>query len=167
MSLNQEWLRIWRERSFKNMTAHYRVSELYERRGRNVTKLNITFAIAVLFLANSRILDLWMASSYDGLFISCAGLGTVLTAAWQYINRYEERAAQHRLAASEYSALRREIDLVLHSQLPETQVAIIRAKADLLAKHTPLVEAKMWKRADQYVDEQRKVEQELAKRDTS
>jgi hypothetical protein len=147
------------------MTAHYRVSELYERRGRRITKLNIAFAISVLFLANSKILDLWMASPYDGLVVSIAGLGTVLTAAWQYISRYEERAAQHRLAAAEYSSLRRELDLYIHTHPSEVQVAILQCKADFLAKHTPLVEAKIWAKADEYVSKQRAHERKIEQRE--
>src|SRR5271167_1710707 len=108
-----EWLRLCHERLWINLLAHYRLSEKYERRGRFYTKLNILFAISVLFFSNSKILDSLTGGNHYGVVISVAGLGTVLTAALQYINRYEERAALHKLAGSEYSILRREGEILL------------------------------------------------------
>ena len=104
------------------------------------------FAIAVLFFANSTLLeaDYFHALSAK-LIIGIAGLGTVLTAALQYINRFEERAAQHKLAGSEFSNLKRRIERYLAIEAVDDQIIhTISRETNYLAKNCPLVERTFW-----------------------
>jgi hypothetical protein len=160
ISQKMQLLRIWHSRLILTSTAHYRVSETYERQGRIYTKLNIIFAIAVLFFANSRLLDTFILDAHAGFIISIAGLGTMLTAALQYINRYEERAAQHKLAGSEYSILKRQIERCLANGISSDELEErLKLDYDLLAKHCPLVEHKFWKGVVKAVEPHKKREE--------
>jgi hypothetical protein len=153
-------LRIWHSRLILTSTAHYRVSETYERRGRAYTQLNVIFATAVLFFSNSHLLEAFVSVPYVGFFLSIAGLGTVLTATLQYINRYEERAAQHKLAGSEYSILKRNIERRLAAGAADEVVEErLQLDYDLLAKHCPLVEHKFWKGVVEAVQPHKKREE--------
>jgi hypothetical protein len=124
------------------------------------TKLNILFAIAVLFFANSKILESLTGGNHYTVVISIAGLGTVLTAALQYINRYEERAALHKLAGSEYSALRREVETLLSEpSISDDAINRIRISCDFLAKHGPVVEAHLWRKVGKIVPIDKRIEE--------
>jgi hypothetical protein len=121
---------------------------------------HIIFAIAVLFFANSRLLDTFILDAHAGFIISIAGLGTMLTAALQYINRYEERAAQHKLAGSEYSILKRQIERCLANGISSDELEErLKLDYDLLAKHCPLVEHKFWKGVVKAVEPHKKREE--------
>jgi hypothetical protein len=128
------------------------------------TKLNMVFAIAVLFFANSKLIDSALADEHYGLAVSLAGLGTVITAALQYINRYEERAVLHRLVAAEYSTLRRELEMNLDTPISDSTMIRVQTKCDVLASHTPSVPSWIWPRVTKVISGHKETEEALVRK---
>jgi hypothetical protein len=142
----KQLLTAWKDRAFYAATAHYRASEKYEFRNKLLTLINIISAITVLFAANNKLLA--TNSSFAQLVLAVASLFTVLSTAVQYLLRYEERAMQHKLAANEFSNLKRKIERYLSiNDISNSLIHNLNRDYNFISKHYPLVSQYMWKRA--------------------
>lgn len=146
----------WKLRLFYTASAHYRAAERYESSGRKLTVVNMLAAIAVLFLSNNHgLLDGMLGGlGSPGKLVAIAGLITVLTSAFQYVMRFEERSSSHRAAGGEFSNIRRKIERYLTvDQIDNDLIHTINRDYNFVTKSAPIVSQGIWRKAQGNKDE--------------
>jgi hypothetical protein len=137
----------WKDRAFYAALAHYSSSESYELRNKILTITNMISAICVLFAANNKLIT-GNASFVDDVVVAVASLFTVLSTAVQFLLRYEERSTQHKLAANEFSNLKRKIERYLSiNEISNSLIHNINRDYNFISKNYPLVSHYIWKKA--------------------
>lgn len=140
-------LLAWKDRAFYAATAHYLASERYELRNKILTLVNMSSAITVLFVANHRLFASYN-SLIEEIILATASLLTVLLSASQYLLKYDERANQHKLAANDFSTLKRKIERYLTiDDLSNSLLHNLNRHYDFIGRTYPLVSHYMWRKA--------------------
>jgi hypothetical protein len=69
--------------------------------------------------------------------------------------KFSERAEKHRIAASKYGALRRELEEILAAaeEITRETIAPLRQRIDRLAEEAPPVPDKIWSRRQNVIEE--------------
>jgi hypothetical protein len=136
----------WQVRAYNAATAHYRASETYEFRNKALTIVNIISAITVLFAVNNKLIAS-NSNFTEEIILAVASLFTVLSTAVQFLLRYEERSIQHKLAANEFSNLKRKIErYVSMNEISNMLIHNLNRDYNFISKHYPLVSQSIVKR---------------------
>ena len=159
-TLQEDWLSAerllvdWRSKAWENQTAHHDAAQYYA----NLHYwLGIPAAILSTIVGTTVFATLQKPSDTNYLKIIPIVVGgiSVLSAIFaglQTFLRLAERAEQHRAAGAEYSSVRRLLDEIRH--LPAASrgpckdfLDEIRSRLDQLAKNSPNVPNRVWRRA--------------------
>lgn len=140
------------ERLLVESNAHYISAEALHRRNISFTVTIIAMTTIFLFLSN---ISLFTTSISEAVRFG-VGLGSTLTvvlAAIQYALRDQESINQHRLAAVNFSSIRRELELLLKictdsDLLKKTdEVEQLLARYTIVSSHSPLISGRRIQKA--------------------
>ncbi|MGJ3247656.1 MAG: SLATT domain-containing protein [Elainellaceae cyanobacterium] len=155
MSTTEELLRDWYRRLRFAQFVHYEAAKMFERLnywlGIPIVVLS-TFVGTSVFANIGKLIDTRVQISIGLISVSAATLASLQT-----FLKFSERAERHRIAASKYGALRREVEEILATADDLTQETItpLRQKIDRLAEEAPHVPDKIWAKRKNVLKEDR------------
>lgn len=150
-----ELLLTWRSRAIRANLGHYRASSFYRFLSTSFTCFNLVSAIAVLFLANNKLVILFFNgenSIAPDLITAVASLFVVLTTALQYVLKLEQKTDAHKNAGNDFTSIKRRIEIFLvDGRLNDTNIEEISLMHTHIAKSYPLVPSFLWRKIESNV----------------
>lgn len=140
-------LEDWRLRVYAAQSAHYAVANVCRR-------LNYALGIPAVILSSIVGTAIFAGLDHDSprtIVVACVSILAAVLAGLQTFLRFPERAAQHATAADWYSAIRRDIEQVLHLPVESRGKAKecldrIRKEMNRVGQDAPELTVRMWKR---------------------
>jgi hypothetical protein len=137
----------WLKRVYAAQSAHYAAADLFRR-------LNYLVGIpAVVFssIVGTAIFAGLEKDSPKALVIASVSIVAAVLAGLQTFLRFSERAGQHANAADWYSAIRRDIEEILHLPIecrgkPKDCLDEVRKEMNRVAQDAPELSVRLWKR---------------------
>jgi hypothetical protein len=156
-SNHAELLFTWRNRAIRANLGHYRASSFYRALSAAFTCFNLVSAIAVLFLANNKLVVQFFngESSIAPDFITAvASLFVVLTTALQYVLKLEQKTDAHKNAGNDFTSIKRRIEIFLvGGRLDDGHIEEIALMHTHTSKNYPLVPNFLWRRIESAVND--------------
>lgn len=156
----EDLLRDWYKRIRFVQFCHYEAAKVYDR-------MNYRLGVPVIILSTlagssmfSNIGNISIDTSMQ-IAIGLSSLVAASLASLQTFFRFSEKAEKHRISASKYGALRREVEEIMATQghIDQKVVTHLRQKIDLLAEDALHLPNHIWARRQDVLkeDEQRAV----------
>lgn len=151
----EELLEDWYRRLRYAQYAHYEAAKAFDRMnywlGIPVVVLS-TFVGTSVFASLGKLVNPTVQISIGLVSVLAATLASLQT-----FLRFSERAEKHRIAASKYGSLRREIEelLAADASISRDAVTSLRQGIDRLAEDAPHVPSKIWSRRQTVLEEDR------------
>ncbi|WPD23542.1 MAG: DUF4231 domain-containing protein [Candidatus Electrothrix scaldis] len=143
-------LKFWGRRNVTALNAHYAASKLYAKKHYLV---GIPAVVLASFVGTSVFASLSQEiSPFIKIVVSCCSALAAILAGVQTFLNYSQKSEKHRLIASKYSSMGREIEQLLTNtdeQLAKKQeeIDILRKKIDLIAQEAPILPKGLYENA--------------------
>jgi hypothetical protein len=140
-------LEDWRKRAYAAQSAHYAASDVCRR-------LNYFLGIPAVVFSSIVGTAIFAGLDHDSPktdLVACVSILAAVLAGLQTFLRFPERAAQHATAADWYSAIRRDIEQILHLPVESRGKAKdcldrIRKEMNRVGQDAPELTVRSWKR---------------------
>lgn len=134
-----ELLLVWHTRATRASLVHYAQAEKCLTVNTILTVFNLLAAISVLFLVSRA------TYGSGSLYLSLAGLAVVLSTAFQYVLKLEERCYDHKAGGNEFASIKRKIELYLTlKKIADSDLFEIDSDYTHTAKNHSIVRKKVW-----------------------
>lgn len=149
----EELLGDWYRRLRFAQFAHYEAAKAFDRMnywlGIPVVVLS-TFVGTSVFANIGKVVDARIQISIGLISVIAATLASLQT-----FFRFSEKAEKHRIAASKYGALRREIEEIfaVHGDTTREAITALRQRIDRLSDEAPHIPHKIWSRRQEVLKE--------------
>ena len=140
-------LEDWHKRVYAAQSAHYAASDLFR-------LLNYIVGIPAIVFSSIVGTAIFAGLQHDSprtLIVASISIAAAVLAGLQTFLRFPERAAQHATAADWYSAIRRDIEQILHLPVESRGKAKeyldrVRKEMNRVAQDAPELNVRLWKR---------------------
>ena len=140
-------LRDWRNRAYAAQSAHYRAADLFR-------TLHYVIGVPAVICASVVGTALFAGLEKDAtktIIVGSVSIVAAILAGLQTLLRFGERAAHHGTAGDWYSAIRRDIEQVLHLPIeargkPKDCLDRIRKEMNRAAQDSPELRGRHWRR---------------------
>jgi hypothetical protein len=140
-------LEDWHKRVYAAQAAHYAASDVFR-------LLNYVVGIPAVVFSSLVGTAIFAGLEHDSprtLVVACASIAAAVLAGLQTFLRFPERAAQHATAADWYSAIRRDIEEILHLPVEFRGKAkdcldSVRKEMNRAGQDAPELNVRVWKR---------------------
>lgn len=147
----------WRNRAIRANLGHYKASSFYRVWSATFTCFNLLSGIAVLFLANNKLVGDFFRNSesiFPDLITSIASLFVVLATALQYVLKLEQKTEDHKNAGNDFTNIKRIIEqFLVENHFDEINIKEISIMHAHTSKNYPLVPNFLWTKVERRVRE--------------